>query len=325
MAYALIGSMLLVTTLATAFDGSVRSSAVIAMMATVVLAGTFLPRPGMIAVGLYCTLVLGLFNWLEQRGIFVPGSMRMGWAVWVVHTAVIVTILVSVFFGRYRLMRAYSRLTHSLKQTLETEADLRASEERFRALFRGNPAACLVQSLNNRMVVDVNDAYADMSGYSREEMLGQPPPVLWANPADDRTFRAALKAHGRVRGMRTWGGGAMPVCSKPDVRRGGAKRARTPSLRDGDRRQPGGTGTPGAAEIGRAFLQGVQLQPAGHEHHTDIRWTLHGGQPRQGTCAGLQSGRLRGQDRDRGRDLAQPGRPRGLHPSAAPGWPPAGL
>ncbi len=205
VAYALIGSMLLVTTLATAFDGSVRSSAVIAMMATVVLAGTFLPRAGMIAVGLYCTLVLGLFNWLEQRGIFVPGSMRMGWAVWVVHTAVIATILVSVFFGRYRLMRAYSRLRHSLNQTLETEADLRASEERFRALFRGNPAACLVQSLNNRMVVDVNDAYADMSGYSREEMLGQPPPVLWANPADDKTFRAALKAHGRVRGMRTLG------------------------------------------------------------------------------------------------------------------------
>ncbi|MGS5086589.1 PAS domain-containing sensor histidine kinase [Hydrogenophaga sp. A37] len=203
--YALIGSMLLGTTLATALDGSVRSSAVIAMMATVVLAGSFLPRQGMIAVGVYCTLVLGLFNWLEQRGIFVPAGMRMGWAVWLVHTSVIATILVSVFFGRHRLMKAYHRLADSLNQTLETEADLRASEERFRALFRGNPAACLVQSLNTRMVVDVNDAYADMSGFSRQEMLGKPPPTLWAKPADDKTFRAALKAHGRVRGMRTLG------------------------------------------------------------------------------------------------------------------------
>jgi PAS domain S-box-containing protein len=205
VAHALIGSMLLGTTLATALDGSVRSSAVIAMMATVVLAGSFLPRRGMIAVGLYCTLVLGIFNWLEQRGVFVPGSMRMGWAVWLVHTSVIATILVSVFFGRFRLMKAYRRLAHSLNQTLQTEADLRASEERFRALFRGNPAACLVQSLGTRLVVDVNDAYADMSGFSRQEMLGQPPPVLWADPAEDVAFRAALKAQGRVRGMRALG------------------------------------------------------------------------------------------------------------------------
>jgi len=205
VAHALIGSMLLGTTLATALDGSVRSSAVIAMMATVVLAGSFLPRRGMIAVGLYCALVLGLFNWLEQRGVFVPGSMRMGWAVWIVHTSVIATILVSVFFGRYRLMKAYSRLAQSLNQTLETETDLRASEERFRALFRGNPAACLVQALNTRMVVDVNDAYADMCGFSRQEMLGQPPPLLWADPAESDAFRAQLKAHGRVRGMRALG------------------------------------------------------------------------------------------------------------------------
>ena len=205
VAHALIGFMLLGTTLATALDGSVRSSAVTAMVATVVLAGSFLPRRGMIAVGLYCTLVLGLFNWLEQRGVFVPSAMRMGWAVWLVQTSVIATILVSVFFGRHRLMKAYRRLAHSLNQTLEAEADLRASEERFRALFRGNPAACLVQSLSDRLVVDVNDAYADMSGFSRQEMIGQHPPLLWAKPEQSEVFRAELKAHGRVRGMRALG------------------------------------------------------------------------------------------------------------------------
>lgn len=52
-------------------------------------------------------------------------------------------------------------------------ADLRASEERFRALVEGAPLGiCLVDSRGR--FFDVNEAYAGFLGYARGELLGQP-------------------------------------------------------------------------------------------------------------------------------------------------------
>ncbi len=53
-----------------------------------------------------------------------------------------------------------------------TEARLRESEEKFSKLFVSSPAKMAIGTMDGRLV-DVNRAYADFFGFSREEMLGR--------------------------------------------------------------------------------------------------------------------------------------------------------
>jgi PAS domain S-box-containing protein len=68
-----------------------------------------------------------------------------------------------------------------------TEAALRESEERFRAVYEAIPDPVAVSRLTDSICVDVNDAFVQVSGYLRHEAVGKPAMQLgiWSAP-DDR-------------------------------------------------------------------------------------------------------------------------------------------
>lgn len=202
VAHLLIGGLLATSTMALYYEGTVRSAAVLAMMAGVIMAGTFLPKLSLATVGVYCIAVLGAFNWMEQQGMLGSQMLPVTWVVWFIQAGVIAAILVSMFFGRHRLIEAYHSQAQSLLKAQVAQEGLRASEKRFKTLFRNNPAACLVQSVDAKVVIDANDAFLALTGYRREEVQGQLPPSLWADADEHRRFRAQLKQHGEVRAMR---------------------------------------------------------------------------------------------------------------------------
>ena len=113
--------------------------------------------------------------------------------------------MVSALAGQYRLQEAFEKQEDALTLAHEAETALRATQERFKSLFRNNPVACMVQSLETRLLVDANEAYSAMYGCSRSELVGHQPPNLWADLNEHQAFRATLKAHGRVRGMHARG------------------------------------------------------------------------------------------------------------------------
>ncbi len=205
VAHWLICALLAAATLALYHEGTVRSAAVLAMIAAVIIAGTFLPRFSMAAVGLYCVVVLGVFNWLEQQAVLTVHLLPVGWVVWVIQAGVVTAVLVSLFHGRHQLLEAYHSQAKSLLKIQAAKDELRASENRFKSLFRNNPAACMVQSVETQTVVDANEAFLTLTGYARDEMLGHQPPPLWADPGQSRAFRAELKEKGFVQGMRVRG------------------------------------------------------------------------------------------------------------------------
>lgn len=204
-AHGLVLLVLAIATFGTVTTGGVRSSGVFVLMSSIVLASVFLSRGKMIAVVLYCILALGVVNWLEQRGMLSGMLPPTGWTVWVIQSVVILIVLISALAGQYRLQEAFDTQKEALRLAYEAEAALKESQERFKALFRNNPVACLVESLDNRLTVDVNDAYVMASGFSRSDLVGQQPPNLWADPAEKQAFRQALKTQGRVNGMHARG------------------------------------------------------------------------------------------------------------------------
>jgi PAS domain S-box-containing protein len=201
-AHLFVGGLVVGSTAGMLVDGSVRSAAVLVMMAALVMAGTFLPRRATIATGVYCVLALGTLIRLEQLGHIGGRPLQLGLAVWIVQIVVIFAIVTSVFYTRFRMGDAFTRLEAALGRARAVETDLRASEERFMVLFRNNPAACLVQRVGTQEVVDANLAFVKLYGYSRDTLVGRPPPTFWTHGHEHLAFRAALKVHGCVNGLR---------------------------------------------------------------------------------------------------------------------------
>ncbi len=83
--------------------------------------------------------------------------------------------------------------------------DLTRSEERFAKAFHTSPAAMGIQSLPDRHFVDVNERMAQLTGCSREEMIGNSPSNLfmWNKPERADEWFAALLRNEVVRDQET--------------------------------------------------------------------------------------------------------------------------
>ena len=84
-----------------------------------------------------------------------------------------------------------------------TEDALRHSEERFSKCFHASPVGISIIRLNDNQFCDVNDAFLDILGYTREEVINHTPIELkiWADPKDRVQMVETLQRQGRVRDL----------------------------------------------------------------------------------------------------------------------------
>jgi PAS domain S-box-containing protein len=80
--------------------------------------------------------------------------------------------------------------------------ELRESEERFAKAFEASPLALTITSLKTGRLLEVNETFTLVSGYTREEAVGRTTLELglWAEPADREAELTALARQGRLRG-----------------------------------------------------------------------------------------------------------------------------
>ena len=84
----------------------------------------------------------------------------------------------------------------------ETQAALRASEEKFAAAFELSPLALTITSVADGRLVEVNEGFLRLSGYSREETLGRTIDELqlWIEPEKRAAGLAQLRSGQRIFG-----------------------------------------------------------------------------------------------------------------------------
>lgn len=82
---------------------------------------------------------------------------------------------------------------------------LRESEERFSAAFHASPNLISITRLSDGMIMEVNEGYTQLLGYSRAESIGKNTKDLsiWFDPADREMFIATLEKSGRVNNFET--------------------------------------------------------------------------------------------------------------------------
>jgi PAS domain S-box-containing protein len=83
--------------------------------------------------------------------------------------------------------------------------ELRQSEERFSKAFRSNPQPMSLTTMADARYVDVNKSFLEMSGYTREEVIGRTSIELqiWESPAKRADFVQQLREGGSVVNVET--------------------------------------------------------------------------------------------------------------------------
>ncbi|HEV8434978.1 MAG TPA: ATP-binding protein [Thermoanaerobaculia bacterium] len=105
--------------------------------------------------------------------------------------------LVKPFSARELLARVEGHLRlHRLRR--DAEEAVRASQAKFSTAFDRSPLALTITSLDDGRLIEVNEAFVRLSGYSREEAIGRTPFALnlWMEP-EKREERIALLRAGK--------------------------------------------------------------------------------------------------------------------------------
>jgi PAS domain S-box-containing protein len=87
----------------------------------------------------------------------------------------------------------------------QTEQNLRESEEQFNRTFQASPIGIRLYRFRDRCTVDVNDAYLNLIGYTREEVLGRTPDELnlFVHPEEQNAWLETLYKEGISRDTET--------------------------------------------------------------------------------------------------------------------------
>ena len=92
-------------------------------------------------------------------------------------------------------------ITRDITERKQAEIRLRDSEQRFSTLYRVSPVGTCITRLADGVFFDVNPAFAQIVGYTREELLGRSSLAMncWLDPADRSKLVQALVDNGSVR------------------------------------------------------------------------------------------------------------------------------
>ena len=112
------------------------------------------------------------------------------------------------YLGRPAVLEVFQDITEKKR----TERELRQSEDRFAKALRTSPDAVGISRLADGTFIEVNQGYTELSGYTREELVGKSAIELglWAEPAERERLVEGLQRDGEVRNLemsfRTKGG-----------------------------------------------------------------------------------------------------------------------
>lgn len=83
----------------------------------------------------------------------------------------------------------------------QVEAALRSSEEKYSMAFQSSPDAIVISRLRDGCIIEVNDGFCNLTGYSRDETISNDSIALglWANPEDREKIVTQLHAFTSVR------------------------------------------------------------------------------------------------------------------------------
>jgi diguanylate cyclase (GGDEF)-like protein/PAS domain S-box-containing protein len=116
-----------------------------------------------------------------------------------------VLVLASWLAGCGLVVALYILQRKNWMQRSDAAEALGVSEQKFSAAFRASPDAILITRAKDGLFVEVSDSVARITGYERDDLIGQTSLALniWCSPDDRERYVRALTTVGRVSNMET--------------------------------------------------------------------------------------------------------------------------
>jgi PAS domain S-box-containing protein len=101
------------------------------------------------------------------------------------------------------LLETIAERTWAAVEKMRIDAALRESQERFAKAFSSSPLVFTLSSLSNGRLVEVNDTFVEVTGYSRDEAIGKTSVELglWTNEGDRDEELDSVRKFGHVRNL----------------------------------------------------------------------------------------------------------------------------
>jgi PAS domain S-box-containing protein len=99
-----------------------------------------------------------------------------------------------------------SKIARDITERKRADETLKKSEEKFSKAFRESPMVLTLTSANNRRYLDVNEAFERLTGWRRDEVIGQTvfDIELWVDPDQAVEYAKRVLAKGAVRGWEVY-------------------------------------------------------------------------------------------------------------------------
>jgi PAS domain S-box-containing protein len=95
----------------------------------------------------------------------------------------------------------YQGIVEDITKRIKAEEALRESEEKFSRAFHSSPDAIVISSLQDGALLEVNEGFAELSGYEREAVIGRTTIDLnmWVDPDDRDRYTQMMMENGHTR------------------------------------------------------------------------------------------------------------------------------
>jgi len=94
-------------------------------------------------------------------------------------------------------------ITRDISELKTAEASIRAVEERFRLAFHTSPDSINLNRVSDGMFIDINQGFTDLTGYTREDVIGKTSLEIniWKDPDDRKRLVDSLLTTGFVKNL----------------------------------------------------------------------------------------------------------------------------
>ncbi|HKP97285.1 MAG TPA: PAS domain S-box protein [Fibrobacteria bacterium] len=111
-------------------------------------------------------------------------------------------LFLSVLRDGEGIQRGFGIIVENLTPKMKMESAIRQSEERFKKAFSAAPDGMVISRLRDGKVMEANEGWQQISGYSREETIGESSRVMdLMDPQEREKAIGLLVAEGRIRDM----------------------------------------------------------------------------------------------------------------------------